>query len=93
MSPNSLDGLFVFLSVQEGRIHVKHPLVGGGGFLRIIQSSGAVQVATVHLHSVHGGVGVWTGAGWFCMCTLKHVNIRNTPVRCHFEMRCKTYLH
>lgn len=69
-SPNSLDGLFVFLSVQKGRVHVKHPLIWGGGFLWIIQSSAAIQVATVHLHSVHGSVGVWARAGWLCMCTL-----------------------
>lgn len=56
LTPNSLDGLFVLLSVQEGRIHVKHPLIWGGGFLWVIQSSAAIQVATVNLHRIHGSV-------------------------------------
>lgn len=69
LTPNSLDGLFVLLSVQEGRIHVKHPLIWGGGFLWVIQSSAAIQVATVHLHRIHGSVRVWARAGWLYMCT------------------------
>lgn len=63
-APDGLDGLLVRpLSVQQGRVHVKHPLIWGGRFLQVIQASAAIQVTTVHLHSVHGGVRVWAGTG------------------------------
>lgn len=63
-APDGLDGLLVRpLPVQQGRIHVKHPLIWGGRFLWVIQASAAIQVTTVDLHSVHSSVRVWAGTG------------------------------
>lgn len=63
-APDGLDGLLVRpLPVQQGGIHVKHPLVWGGRLLRVIQASAAIQVTTVNLHGVHSSVGVWAGTG------------------------------
>lgn len=74
-APNGLDRLFVLLSVQKGRIHVKHPLIWGGRFLWVIQSSAAIQVTAVHLHRVHSSVRVWAGTGRLYICTLTTQNI------------------
>lgn len=79
--PNSLDGLFILLSVQEGRIHVEHPLIWGGGFLWVVQSSAAIHISTVHLHSIHGSVGVWARAGWLYTCTVNTQIFESANVR------------
>lgn len=81
--PNCFDGLFVLLSVQEWRIHVKHPLIRGGGLLWVVQSSAAIHVGTVHFHGIHGSVRVWARAGWLCILNSKHfkiANIRDIPL-------------
>ena len=44
--------------LQQEHAGVSQPL------LRAAQRSR--HCLTVHLHSVHGGVGVWAGAGWLC---------------------------
>lgn len=73
--PNCLDGLLILFSVQEGRVHFKHPFIWRGWFLWIVQSSAAIQVTAVHLHGIHGSVRVRAGAGRLYKCA-KDCNIQ-----------------